>query len=55
MEAELQEIDAVMVAVPADTAVASPYNPAALLMVATPVSDELQVTDEVASDGSPLT
>ncbi len=53
MEAELQEITAEIVVVPADSAVASPYKPAALLMVATAVFDDLQVTDDVASDGSP--
>jgi len=38
---------AVIVVVPAATEVASPFEPAALLIVATPVLDELQVTDLV--------
>jgi hypothetical protein len=36
-----------IVVVPAETGVASPFEPAALLIVATPVLDELQVADEV--------
>ncbi len=38
---------AVMVVVPAATAVARPFDPAVLLMVATPVLLELQVTVSV--------
>ena len=38
---------AVMVAVPGATAVASPFEPAALLIDATPVVDEFQVTAAV--------
>ena len=38
---------AVIVVEPAAAAVASPLEPAALLMVATPVLDEFQVTDAV--------
>jgi len=38
---------ALIVVAPAATDVASPFEPAALLMVATPALDELQVTDAV--------
>jgi len=37
------------VVVPVATEEASPSDPAALLIVATPVSDELQVTNDVTS------
>ena len=40
---------AVMVLLPAATGVASPWEPAALLIVATPVPDELQVAVAVRS------
>ena len=40
---------AVIVVGPVATEVASPLDPAALLIVATPVSDELQVTAAVKS------
>ncbi len=40
---------AVIVVVPSATDVARPFEPAALLISATPVSDELQMTDEVMS------
>jgi len=40
---------AVIVAEPAATDVATPFEPAALLIAATPVFDELQVTDAVRS------
>lgn len=42
--AEMLSDTAVMVTVPAATAVASPLEPAALLIVAMPVPEELQVT-----------
>jgi len=45
---------AVMVIAPAATAVAKPLDPAALLMVAMLVFDELQVTTEVKSCVAPL-
>ena len=38
-----------IVAEPAATEVASPFDPAALLMAATPVDDELQVAEAVRS------
>ena len=40
---------AVIVVKPAATDVARPLEPAALLMVATPAADEIQVTDVVRS------
>jgi hypothetical protein len=40
---------ALIVVEPALTDVASPFEPAALLMVATPVDEELQVTEAVRS------
>jgi hypothetical protein len=40
---------AVIVVEPEVTEVASPFEPAALLMVATPLDEELQVTDAVRS------
>lgn len=36
---------------PVSSAVARPYVPASLLIVATPVFDECQVTDDVRSSG----
>ena len=45
----LPEDVAVMVVVPADTAVAFPLEPASLLIVATEAADELQVTAVVRS------
>lgn len=44
VEPEMLPDAALIVVVPAATDVASPYEPAALLIVATPVLDELQVT-----------
>jgi hypothetical protein len=49
VEVEAFPIVAVIVVVPAETAVADPLLPAVLLMVATPVLKELQATDEVKS------
>lgn len=40
---------AVMVVVPSTTGVATPFVPELLLIVATPVSDESQVTNDVKS------
>jgi hypothetical protein len=40
---------AVIVVVPAATEVAFPFDPAALLMVATDPAEELQITDVVMS------
>ena len=39
----------VIAVVPTPTAAAKPFDPAALLIVATPVFEELQVTDAVTS------
>jgi hypothetical protein len=39
----------VIIVEPAATAVASPFEPAALLMVATPLDEEFQVTAAVRS------
>ena len=49
MVAEILPDVAVIVVVPVDTEVASPLDPAALLIVATPVFEEFQVTDAVRS------
>jgi len=48
-EPEMLPEVAVIVAVPAATGVTCPLEPAALLIVATDVADELQVTDAVIS------
>jgi hypothetical protein len=49
VDAETPPTAAVIVVIPAATAVALPLEPAALLMVATAVSDEVQVADVVTS------
>jgi hypothetical protein len=49
VDADTPPETAVIVVVPSATAVASPFDPAALLTVATPVDEELQVTDAVRS------
>ena len=47
VDPEMLPTVAVIVVVPAATAVASPLDPAALLIVATPVLEELQVAEAV--------
>jgi hypothetical protein len=47
VNAEVLPNTAVIVVVPTETEVATPLEPAALLIVAMDVSDELQVTDDV--------
>ena len=49
VDEEIEFSDAEMVAVPAATALASPWLPDALLMVATDCVSEFQVTDVVTS------
>jgi hypothetical protein len=49
VELEIDPEVALMVAVPVATALARPFDPAALLIVATLVFEELQVTDWVRS------
>ena len=52
-EPETVPVVAEIIALPMLTAVASPSDPAALLTVATPVSEELQVTEAVRSTRPP--
>ena len=49
VNAEVLPNTAVIVVVPTETEVATPLEPAALLIVATDISDEVQVTDVVRS------
>jgi hypothetical protein len=52
-EPDLPPKNAVMVVVPGATGMANPLDPAELLIVATPVIEELQVTSAVRSSEEP--
>jgi hypothetical protein len=54
VDADMPAEDALIVVVPAATAVARPFDPAALLMVATLVAEELHVTTVVRSCVEPF-